>query len=427
MSMAQLGSYLGPGILTHGAGDIGTRSGEQVDLRFYAGVSAIYDNGIQPISVNSQGNLIQVNGLYGVEANVGAYGVHRWKQAQLGLDYRGNFRHYSSNSYYDGSDHELTLGYTYQKSRRLYFDFQGVAGSFSYGLGTVPGSVLGLPTSLVDQPTTLLFDNRTYFAEGSARVTYLLSSKTSISLGGEGFLVDRQSKSLVGTNGYGAHATIQHRLSRTTTIGAEYTRQHFQYPHLFGQADMNSYQALIATQFGRHWTFSLQAGAFQTEVAGLQQVALDPEIAAIFGVSSVTQTFYRNIWSPSGAVSLSRQFHRSVLTFGYSRTVLPGNGVYLTSLGDNAVASYSYTGIRKVSLTVSGGESNLDSVGQVLTNYRQFNAGAGGTYAITRPIHLLARYDLRHQDIDFGGYKPTSYRVTIGLQFSPGNIPLSLW
>jgi hypothetical protein len=362
-----------------------------------------------------------------VEANVGAYGVHRWKQAQLGLDYRGDFRHYSQNSYYDGSDHQLTLGYTYQKSRRLFFDLQGIGGSLSYGIGSVPGSVIGLPSSVVDQPTSLLFDNRTYFVEGSARVTYLLSSKTSISLGGEGFLVDRQSKSLIGTNGYGANAAVQHRLSRTTTIGAEYSRQHFQYPHLYGQSDVNSYQAVFGTQFGRRWTFSMQAGAFQTEVAGLQQVALDPSVAAIFGVASVTQTFYREDWFPSGGASLTRQFHRSSLTFSYSRTVLPGNGVYLTSRGDNALASYSYTGIRKVSLSVSGGEASLSSIGQTIPGYRQFIGGAGGTYALTRPIHLTARYDWRHQDINYGTYKPTSYRVTIGLQFSPGNIPLSMW
>jgi hypothetical protein len=425
--MAQLSNYLGPGILTHGAGDIGTRSGEQVDLRFYAGVNAIYDNGIQPISVDSKGNLIQLNGLYGVEANVGAYGVHRWKQSQLGLDYRGDFRHYTENSYIDGSDHQLTLGFTYQKSRRLYFDFQTTAGSYSYGLGGVPGSLVTLPNSVVNQPTTLLFDNRTYFAEGSGSVTYLLSGRTSISLGGEGFLVDRQSSALVGMNGYGAHASIQRRLSRVTSIGAEYQRQHYQFPHLFGQSDMNSYDAFIATQFGRYWTYRMEVGSFQTEVSGLQQVALDPNIAALFGVSSVTQTFYRNDWFPSGSASLTRQFHRASLTFNYSRTLLPGNGVYLTSRGDTAGAGFSYTGVRKLSLMISGGESSLSSIGQGLPGYRQFTGGAGGTYAVTRPIHLVARYDYRYQDINFGGYKPSSYRVTLGFAFSPGNVPLSLW
>src|SRR5579871_6203354 len=33
-----LNSYLGPGVVSRGAGDIGMRSGEQVNLRYYAGV-----------------------------------------------------------------------------------------------------------------------------------------------------------------------------------------------------------------------------------------------------------------------------------------------------------------------------------------------------------------------------------------------------
>src|SRR6266851_8594298 len=86
---AQVGNYLGPGVLSRGAGDIGTRSGQQVDLRFYAGVSGVYDNQLQPVSVDSKGNLIQVKSLYGVEANLGAYGTHNWKTATLGLDYHG--------------------------------------------------------------------------------------------------------------------------------------------------------------------------------------------------------------------------------------------------------------------------------------------------------------------------------------------------
>jgi hypothetical protein len=427
MAMAQLSNYLGPGILTRGAGDIGTRSGEQVDLRFYADVSGVYDNGVQPIALDSKGNLIQVNGLYGVEANIGAYGVHRWKQAQLGLDYKGNFRHYTQQSFYDGSDHQFTLGYTYQKSRRLYYDVRAVAGTYSRSIGGIPGVTTSAPASVVDQPTALLFDNRTDFAEGEASLTYLLSSRTSVSLGGQGFLMDRRSKLLIGMNGYGAHASIQHRLSKVTSIGAVYERLHFQFPHLFGQSDTNSYQAFVATQFGRHWTFSMRVGAFQSEVAGLEQVALDPNIAALFGVSTVIQTFYRNQWFPSATVSLSRQFHHSNLSFNYDRYIAPGNGVYLTSRSENASATYSYTGIRKVSLMLTGGEFSLSSVGQGLVPYRQIGGGAGFTYALTRAIHLTSRYDERHQDLNFGGYRPTSSRVTFGLAFSPGKVPLSLW
>src|SRR5262249_22106974 len=120
---AQLTDYLGPAIATGGAGQIGTRGGQETSLRFYAGVTGFYDTGIQPVSVDSKGNLVQEGGQFGEEANVGLYGTHLWKHSQLGVDYRGTFRDYSGNSYYDGIDQELTLGYTVQTSQRVYLGF----------------------------------------------------------------------------------------------------------------------------------------------------------------------------------------------------------------------------------------------------------------------------------------------------------------
>ncbi len=185
-----LSNYLGPGILTHGAGDIGNRSGEQVDLRYFIDLNAIYDNGIQPVSVDSKGNLVQVGGLYGVDLMAGAYGSHSWRTSLLGLDYRGDFRHYDAGQYYDGSNQHLTIGFTYQKTRRLFFNLQGVAGTYSNFLGSVPGQTNVLPNT-IDQPTLLLFDNRTDFAQGTVGASYMLSARASLQLEGERFL--RQS------------------------------------------------------------------------------------------------------------------------------------------------------------------------------------------------------------------------------------------
>src|SRR5678810_974954 len=85
----QIASYLGPGILTRGAGDIGTRAGQDVNLRFFVSASGIYDNGLQPYSVDGKGQLVTVNGLWGSEVGLGAYGVHNFRHGKLGLDYKG--------------------------------------------------------------------------------------------------------------------------------------------------------------------------------------------------------------------------------------------------------------------------------------------------------------------------------------------------
>jgi hypothetical protein len=424
--VAQVGDYLGPGILTQGAGDIGTRAGQPVALRLYADVTAVYDNGIQPLSLTPTGSLAQIGGLYGVEANIGVYGVHQWKQAQLGLDYRGTYRDYVNGTFYNGSDQQLILGYTYQKSKRLYFDAQEVAGTLSRSIGGIPGVTLPIPTT-VDSPTALLFDNREYFDETALTMTYLLSARTSVSAGGTGFLVRQRSSALIGVNGYNLIGSIHHRLSRETTIGAEYKHQHFDFPGAYGQSDINSYEGIYGTQVGKRWKFGLQGGIFQVQVQGVQEVALSPQIAALLGITNIAQTFYKSYTFPTGTARLSRQFKMSNLAFNYTRSVTPGNGVYLTSRTESGTVAYTYTGIRKASLTISGGEYSLSSLGQDLQGYRQFNGGAAMSVTLYKALHLITRYDARHQEIDLAGYRRTSYRAVIGLAFSPGAVPLAIW
>lgn len=421
-----LSSYLGPGVLTNGAGAIGNPGGEQVDLRYYIDVNAIYDNGIQPVSVNSDGKLTQVPALEGMEAQIGAYGTHSWRTALLGLDFRGDFREYANGSYFDGSDDILTLGYTYQKSRRLYFDFQGTGGTYSNYLGGVPNIYYQFPNA-INQPTLLLFDNRTDFVQGDGGMTYLLSARASITVGGDAFDVKRQSAELIGMEGYNGRARFQYRLSRVTSIGAQYNRAYFQYPNYFGNSSMNNYSAFFATQISRLWTLSIMGGAFQINTMGLTSVALSPAVAAILGVSSVIQTFTAKDWLPSGDAKLIHKFKNAELDFDYARSVFPGNGVYLTSRVASGTGNLIYTGSRKVTFSIGGGYWSMSSLGQGLQPYQTFTGSTSFTYTLTRALHAVARYDFRQQEITIVGFRASSYRVTLGLAFSPGALPLSLW
>ncbi len=430
-AVAQVGSYQGPGVLSRGAGDIGTRSGQQVNLRFYAGVAGVYDNQLQPISVDSKGSLLQVKGLYGVEANLGAYGVHNWKTATLGLDYRGVYRHYSERTYFDGSDHALALGYTYQKSRRLVFDMRQLAGTLAQGVGGIYGALPASRTDIVNQPTALLFDNRMNYLQSTMDVSYIASARTVYTAGGDGFLVRRQSSALYGVNGYDLRGSVRHRTSRTTTIGATYLHMHFDYPRAFGESDINMAEGFYATRLGPRWTFSLAAGVYVVDTQGTQIVTLDPAVAALLGQTTTFHVFSTRITAPSGNATLTRQFKTATLSFNYNREITPGNGVYLTSRTENASFALNYSGIRKWDFSLTGGYGSLASVGQGIQPYHQFTGGTGLTYALTRAVHVVARYDARHLDIVQGvgpvGYRRTGYRASIGLTFSPGDIPLSLW
>ena len=420
---AQISNYLGPGILTRGAGDIGTRAGQDVNLRFFVGAEGIYDTGLQPFSLDPNGQLATVTGTYGTQISYGAYGVHNFRHARLGLDYKGAYRHYTGNSLYNGSDNVLALGYTYQKSRRLIFDMSQAAGSVSQG-NYFAGAFSALTDSVVT-PSSLLFDNRMSYLQSSMDVNYLFSARTTLTAGGSWFGVWRKATGLIGMQGYDLHGTIQHRVTQRTTLGVNYQHSHYDFPKAFGESDINLFGGTFAKQMGEFWTLALHGGAYQVEVQGLQRVAVDPVIAALLGVNSTVERFYRKSIFPQYGASLSRRFHRANLSFQYSSGASGGNGVYLTSRQDSATANFDYTATRKWSFSASGGYSRMQGIGQNLQPYAQIIGGAGATYAITRPIHLTARYDARHQEIVNGVYLQDSNRATIGITFSPGDIPLS--
>jgi hypothetical protein len=427
-ALAQLGGgYLGPAVLSSGATGVGNRSGQQVDLRFYAGVNGIYDSSIQPIAIDSKGNLVTISGLAGAEANIGAYGTHSWRTAQLGLDYHGAFREYNHNSSYDGIDQTLSLGYSLQESRRLSINGKATAGILSNSLGGI--GVLPAITSTTELPTpaTLLFDSRSSYVQGGLDVTYIQSARTSYTLGGQGFEVWRQSSALVGVEGYNARGTVEHKLNKNSSVGFTYSREHFDFPKAFGQADIDTGELFVGTNLGRRWALTLRAGVFHAEVKGLQSVTLNPVIAALLGQTATIQAFYRESIYPSGAVTLNRRFKTANLSFHYSQSVTPGNGVYLTSKALDGGGSYSYTGIRKVNLSLSGGYNTLSSLGQGIQPYRAGYGGGGFTYALPYSLHLVARYDYRYQAIEDYAFKHTGYRAALGVSFSPGKVPLSLW
>jgi len=424
-----MGGYMGPGVLSRGAGDIGAVNGEQVDLRFFVNLNAVYDTGLQPFSLDSAGNLLRVAPLYGEQLSVGAYGTHNWRQASVGLDYTGNFYHYDNGSSYDGSTQNLMLGFTYQKNRRWSFDLREIAGTSSLGYGA-PGfyGTTAVPSDVVvNQPTTLLFDNRTYWVQSGADANYIASARTIFTVGGDGYVLRRQETALAGLTGYTLRGSIQHRLTKTRTVGVSYQRMHYEFPPAFGQSDIDVATGFFNTSLGRRWIFSAALGMFHSEVKGLEQVALDPVIAALLGQSTGIRSFYRADIYPNGDISLTGRFKTSSVTFTYRQTAVPGNGVYLTSRNRYALASYSYTGIHKLNLGVSGGYTTLESIGQGIQPYSQMTGGAGFTYGVTRMLHVVGRYDLRHQELDVLNTLRTSYRATLGIAFSPGNIPLSLW
>jgi len=258
-------------------------------------------------------------------------------------------------------------------------------------------------------------------------LTYQKTARLSFNMGGDGFLARRRSSSLYGVTGYRARGDVAYRTSRFATTGFAYNFTHYDFTKGFGASDIHTVQIAQSFRIGRSWELGLKVGGARVETLGLVSVAVDPVITAITGQGRTVEAIYRIVWVPSMEGALTRSFRRASLTFSYARGVSPGNGVYLTSRQETADASFSYTGIRKWNLGLSGGYSSFGSLSRQLGNYEAYNGGGGATYNATGALHLIIRYDYRHQAVTNNRFQRDTYRAYVGFGFSPGDLPLSLW
>ncbi|MGH9667223.1 MAG: hypothetical protein ACRD9L_22600 [Bryobacteraceae bacterium] len=422
--------YQGPEILSRGGMDIGQRSGRAVDLRFFASVNGVYDTGFTPASVDSNGKIVDLGGVFGLQADLGLYGTHSWQRSVLGINYRGDYRDYARDHSQNGSDHQLELKFEHQFSGHMSVMLREAAGTASYAFGA--GNYSSPFNPFIAVPTDQIFDTRVTFGQSGVDLVYQKNPRLSFSFGGDGFAVRHQSAGLVGLNGYMAHGDVAYRLSRRSTVSVDYNYSHFEYEGLFGSSDIHTVAAAYSKTLTRRWQASLRAGVVVVQTKGLGSVAVDPAVAAILGQTTTISAFYITGLLPILEARLHGQFQHSSLEFRAEQSTTPGNGVYLTSKTQAAGVNYSYTGIRRWNFGLHGYYSKLASLGQQIGAYNAYTAGAGGTYSLSRSTHLIVelegrRYDIGGQSGVLVPFRQNSYRVSVGVGFSPGTIPLSIW
>ncbi len=421
--LAQFDGGGGPSILSRGGARPGQAGGRPVSFNFYAGIGGSYNNGSIPIDTGSGSPDQQV--LYGGTVNGGLTGSHSWKNSSIGIDYRGDYRRYSRHSYADGSEQAIDLQYTWQATRRMIFHVTAVGGTSTNANGgfITPTSVLD--SNLIGIPTNNIFDNRTSYVQTSVGLTYRQSSRLNFTLSGDGFTVHRASKALVGVNGYRATAQVTYRVSRRDQFGVGYNFTHFSFPRAFGASDLHGVSGNYGRKLAPGLDITFSGGIYRIETLGANQVTLSPEVAEILGQVSGYQAIYRINYVPqySGALTYARG--RSTFTGSAGAGVTPGNGVYLTSRSLNAGVGYSYSGIRKVTLSFSAGGSQFSSVFQTLQHYRNYYGGGAATYSVSRHLSTSLQTDFRTFSIN--GTNRPAYSVSLGIYWSPTEVPIPSW
>jgi hypothetical protein len=397
----------------------------QIDFRPYLRLSGIYDGGFTGVSADPNAG----NDLYGVEASFGVYGLHRWKHTSLGLDYRGTLTHYTQRSSYDSTDHTVSLGLTRQTSRHTVLSLRESAGTYarSFGMFSYGGMGTYDPT-MGYLPTNEYFDNRTNFLSSHADLTYRKSARLSFNFGGDFFAVHYRSRALYGMNGASARGDLSYRITRHSSLGLGYTFSRYRFSQGIGGTDTHSLVGTYGIRLGKNVEFSLYGGAVRAESQFIRLVGLDPAIAALLGTPMQLALAYRLDHAVNAGARLLRSFRHSSLSFGAARGITPGNGIFLTSAVTSATADYSYTGLRRWNVGCSAIYSRADATSDLTGNYSNFSGGLGATRQLFRGTHLSLRLDARQYDSNtYSRYTRVLYRATVGLAFTPRNIPLRLW
>ncbi|HPQ17199.1 MAG TPA: hypothetical protein PLP04_18350, partial [Bryobacteraceae bacterium] len=416
--------YQGPAILSRGGAASVSRE-DLTTLRPYISINGIYDTDLTTFSLDSSGQIPSDDG-YGTEALVGLTGSHSWSKTWLDLDYRGSFRHYTQRTYYDGIDNSLDVTVRHQKSRKLIFELGQSAARYSrsfflpagFGMTYNPLSASLTQNDLFDTPTTVLMS--------VGRAIYQKSVRLAFGGQGTGFLVRRRSEALAGATGFGAAGDITYRLSRFQTIGVDYSFNRFDYTGMFGSSDIHGIAFNYAARLSKRWEMALRLGGYRIETSRLTRVTLDPVLAAIFGRQTGIDIFHGVGYSPLAEIRFTRGFRRGSWTVAYGRSVAPGNGVYLTSNYDNARTGFTYNGWRRVSIHGEAAYSSYSSLSQSLGKYENYTAGGGASVKLSKSFSLVTRVAGRRYNIS-ESYRREAFRATVGLAWSPGDYPLSIW
>jgi hypothetical protein len=132
--------------------------------------------------------------------------------------------------------------------------------------------------------------------------------------------------------------------------------------------------------------------------------------------------------SPNLGLRISRSFHNAVANVSVARTVNPGNGLFLTSISNTLSGQLSYNGVRHWSFGTQFNYSKSKAISNVVGKYDNISGGVSASRKIARSIHGVADFNIRQYDSrSFGAYNRLIYRASVGLSWSPGDMPLRVW
>jgi len=422
------GGYTGPAVLSTAGSPIGKYLGQPISFRFFAGANATYNTDLTQPVTNEQGQLTKANG-YGGIGQLGFFGVRNGAHDSLGVDFWAGYRAYAGTGRqrYNGADFRLRLNYARQVTMKTAVQLSARASTYGYSYGGLSQSIVADPTPGSADPAVDGFDSRTNLVSGSAGVAHNLSRRWVATFSGGAFVNQRRSRSLISSRGFTASGSAAYSLNETTSIGGGYSFGYYFYPNRFGESWIHTFSFIFNRQLSPNWSMSSSAGVNRVTGERVESFQLDPVLAAIVGRSTTVQPVFIDRWGPAINVTFVRRFQSGSASIYYSRGISAGNSFFTASDRDRFGVRYSYTATDRLNFGCNAGYYRYDSLLQNNSKFNNYGLGAGMNYRFTRSLHLTVGTTYWIGKVKNGNLDRNRVNAFIGITFSPGDRPLSLF
>jgi hypothetical protein len=320
------------------------------------------------------------------------------------------------------------VGLSHNFNPKVFFQTSNTAAilqrAYGYGYGFVTPGQGGDPV-FNPLPGQDIYDSTMYTLSNYNTLGYKITPRLSAAASGGPFLTKR-SGSLVSSMGVSANGDLSYRLNRSNTITGAYGFNQLNFSGQYGNSAVN----MLSVGWGyqsRHWELNLNASGTKVESEGAEIVQLDPAIAAIVGVNTGLQAFHRVNYFPTFRGVFNTRLPRTTIGVTAYRQVNPGNGVVLTSMSTGAVGYASYTGIRKWTMSARAGAYQYRGLMRFFNTTSSWDVGGQVGYQLRRDLQTTLSVYYRDLRTSGSDYQRNGVRIAVGLNYSPGDVPLALW
>jgi hypothetical protein len=351
------------------------------------------------------------------ELDGGLEALYSGRRTSVQLDYRFAARHYPRDSRLDRSNHELSLDARVRLARRWSLRLRDAGSSYSFDrdLYQAPS---GPPAALLIDGGPEVFHSRTLANTALVDLTYAPTHRTSLTVAGDGFLVERQFRGLADVAGWRARADLARRFTRRQTIALAYSFTRFQHRRIFGGADYAVYSLGYSVRLGRYAELNLLGGAGRLRSAAIRPVVLDPEIARLLGMPQGAEVFRIDTWTPHLLAAWTQRLGRLQWRAEYARLVTDGGGLSGLARRNRAALSVSGTMSRswRLSLHLAGYQQR--SLDTLLYNGRMGYGGVSLARRLGSRAEAVWRYYYSLHDFGAGRLRHFDrHQASAGLLF----------